>query len=59
MTWQYGVMFHDGSVARRWNGHTQEQRAREELARCKAEYPGDNIRLVRRLIGPWEQVEAE
>jgi hypothetical protein len=56
--YQYGVMFNDGSVARRWNGNTQEQRAREEALRCQADYPNDNIRLVRRWIGPWDQEDA-
>ena len=52
--YQYGVMFNDGSVARRWNGNTQERRAREELAKCQRLYPNDSIRLVRRWIGQWE-----
>lgn len=55
--WQYGVMYPDGSVSRRWNGNTQEKRAREEVVRYYDTYPGttDNVRVVRRLIGPWEE----
>jgi hypothetical protein len=49
-------MFQDGSVHRGFNGRTQEQRAREYAARCNRDYPRDNIRPVRRVIGPWEEV---
>lgn len=56
--YQYGVMFNDGSVARRWNGNTQEKLAREEAEKLKAIYTSDNIRVVRRLIGAWEEVES-
>mgnify|MGYP001792634224 CR=1 FL=1 len=52
--WQYGVMFMDGSVARRWNGNTQERLAREYVAECQHQYLNDNIRLVRRWVGSWE-----
>lgn len=56
--YQYGVMFDDGSVNRSWNGNTQERVAREYAEATKKEYPRDNIRLVRRYIGPWEEVES-
>lgn len=52
-SWQYGVMFHDDSVSRSWNGITQEQQE-EYATQCRENYPNDNIRVVRRLIGPWE-----
>jgi hypothetical protein len=54
--WQYGVMYSDGSVARRWNGNTQEKHAREEAEKVVQQYPGENIRLVRRWVGNWEEV---
>lgn len=52
--YQYGVMFKDGSVMRRWNGNTQEKLARDSVEKYQAEYPNDNIKLVRRRVGPWE-----
>lgn len=53
----YGVRFGDGSVADRWNGSTQERRAREYLAELRAEYPRTAFDLVRcRRGGSWEVV---
>ena len=57
----YGVRFRDGSVRHPWNGRTQLQRATEELARLRKEYPGDAEAIV--LVsrpgpdGPWVEVE--
>lgn len=56
--YQYGVMFRDGSVNRSWNGNTQEDRARIYAKALQERYPNDNIRLVRRYIGPWEPVDG-
>ena len=55
--YQYGVRFMDGSVAARWNGRTQRQRAEEYLAYLREEYSPDRFSLVRRRPdGPWEAV---
>lgn len=58
VTYQYGVAFADGSIARRWNGSTQEQRAREYAADCRQRFPGDDFRVVRRPIGAWREVSS-
>lgn len=58
--WQYGVRFRDGSVAARWNGRTQQQRAEEYALALAARYPGEAARggfeVVRRAgrAGAWE-----
>lgn len=56
---RWGVMFNDGSVARRWNGHTARQRAEEYLRRMHVMYPGDRITLAYRPSPdePWERVD--
>lgn len=58
--YQYGVMYDDGSVGRWWNGNTQEKRAYESVADYYNTYPGstDKVRVVRRWIGPWEEVDG-
>lgn len=54
--YRYGVMFNDGSVTNRWNGHSQRERAERYLAMCKEAYPGDNITLARQAPGEnWER----
>jgi hypothetical protein len=64
--YQYGVRFTDGSVAARWSGRTQCQRAEEYLERVLAlqrawiaesgyDREPDRLVLVRRRPGePWE-----
>lgn len=66
--YRYGVMFNDGSVAERWNGRTQRERAQEYAAAVVArqiayiaerqlDWQHDNITLARRLPnGRWERV---
>jgi hypothetical protein len=55
--YQYGVRFNDGSVMAPWNGATQQERAREELAECRKLFPNDRLDLVRRVRGgEWETV---
>lgn len=55
--YRYGVMFNDGSVTERWNGHTQRQRAELHAWLWALLYKPDNITLARRLPdGPWERV---
>jgi hypothetical protein len=59
--YQYGVRFGDGSIRDCWNGYSQRRRATDELARLRAEYPRDNMALVRRAgrDAPWETVDGE
>jgi hypothetical protein len=55
--YRYGVMFDDGSVAHRWNGATQRERAESYLAQMLELFPGDNITLARaRPDGTWKRV---
>lgn len=50
--YQYGAMFEDGSVARRWNGRTQRRKVEEYIhEQCP------HCLLVRRRPGgEWEEV---
>jgi hypothetical protein len=61
--YRYGVQWRDGSVANRWNGRTQADRARQYLADVIAQQLADVGRhdvlvLVRRRsdADPWEPV---
>lgn len=55
--YQYGVMFNDGAVMKRWTGRTQRQRAEEYARETREKYAPDNITLARRLPGgSWERV---
>ena len=60
--YRYGVMFNDGSVAERWTGRTQRERAEDYARRVVAaqmDWCGrhDHITLARHLPGePWERV---
>lgn len=61
--YRYGVMFGDGSVAERWNGRTQRDRAAAYAEGVVAEHleqwgRADRVTLARRRPGqPWERVE--
>lgn len=59
--YQYGVRFNDGSIRDSWNGRTQRERAIAELVRLRAEYPRDDMALVRRAgrAAPWMVVDGE
>lgn len=52
---EWGVMFHDGSVRRGFNGRTARVRATLEAQRLAELYAPDNIRLVSRpvFVGEW------
>jgi len=56
----WGVMYNDGSVASRWNGATQRQRAEEEIAAYVERWgTKDHVTLAHRPSSdaPWERFE--
>lgn len=57
----YGVQFGDGSVAHRWNGRTERQRAEEYLAYLRELYAPDRFTLVYRAApgSPWVPVSNQ
>lgn len=65
---EWGVMFSDGSVSHPWNGHTQRQRAEEELARLQEQYKahadhwsikGITLAYRRGRDGTWTRLEQK
>ena len=54
--YQYGVRFEsDGTVASRWTGRTQRERAQAERDRLSDAFAPDRFTLVRRVPGSgWE-----
>ena len=66
-TWEYEIVYDgdpymDGTHERRVAGRLkslEEARRGFDIVRARAPYSGDkpNLRVERRLVGPWEQVE--
>lgn len=56
----WGVMFHDGSVMYRWNGHTQKERAGKAAQKLAERYAPDNITLAHRESesSEWKRVPS-
>ena len=56
---KWGLMFDDGSVMSRWNGHTQLHRALLMLDKLKQKYPTSNITICYRRTPTSEWVRVE
>lgn len=59
--YQYGLRYHDGSIATPFTGSTQRRRAEEEAQDNRRCFPRDEISVVRRARGSsvWEPLERK